>query len=593
MTKKINHIKWILDEWRKHKLYICLLLVFTLLSASVAVIYPYLFRQLIDTIEQSLNSASPSMTPIYHIIWIMLIVGIVRLVASFYPSMRALMNMLFEYTLRSRYFQSILTKDYRFFLKFRTGDLVTRLTSDVQDFPKISWFLCSGIFRAFDAFIKVVFCLVAMFWLCWELTLIALIPIPLMVAVFFIVSERLYKSFKKNQEAVSEISNHLEMTFSGIKIIKNFVCEEKYKRFFNIALEKRYHTELRLVKIGTMMHLIYEYIDYLTMISIILFGGVMVVKGKISIGTFYAFYTYLGMLVYPILDLPQLFISGRQAFVCIDRLEEIKDFPTFNSPQIDSQDTAGKIKIDQIDSIKFDKVSFRYEDRKEKILDSVSFEVKKGEKILILGASGCGKSTILGLLIGQMPPAEGEILINGINIKEIDTFSLREHLGYVPQEPSLFTGTIQENIWFGGQEPEREQNTDTYHTIISAVQMKDEIDSFTDGDQTKIGQKGLTLSGGQKQRIAIARALYRQPQVLILDDITASLDAKKEELLWEHIAELFSDLTAFIVSHRLSSLRYADDIIFLENGKISAHGKHEDLLEKNNHYKDFIKHHYK
>ncbi|MCK9328939.1 MAG: ABC transporter transmembrane domain-containing protein, partial [Candidatus Cloacimonetes bacterium] len=313
MTNNINHIKWIKNEWKSHKAYVFILLFLTLLSTAVAVAYPFLFRQLIDSLEKSLSTPGQinPMSPVHKIVLIMLIVGFVRVISSFYPGFRAYMNLLFEYVLRHRYFKYIIEKDYRFFLKFRTGDLVTRLTNDIQDFPKIGWFLCSGIFRAFDSFIKILFCLVVMFLLSWKLTLLAMLPIPFMIAVFYIVSNKLHKSFEKNQEAISEINNQLEMTFSGIKIIKAFVCEEKYKRFFSKALDNRFITELRLVKINTVLHLVYEYIDYFSMISIILFGGYMVVKGEITIGTFYAFYTYLSMLIYPILDLPQLFVSGR------------------------------------------------------------------------------------------------------------------------------------------------------------------------------------------------------------------------------------------------------------------------------------------
>jgi ATP-binding cassette subfamily B protein len=409
----------------------------------------------------------------------------------------------------------------------------------------------------------------------------------------------LHKRFKKNQEAISEINNQLEMTFSGIKIIKSYVCEEKYKRFFNISLQHRYGTELKLVKIGTLLHLIYEYIDYFAMIAVILFGGYMVVKGDITIGTFYAFYTYLTMLIYPILDLPNLFISGRQAFVCIDRLEAIKNFPVI------TYDDTEKIKIQDITSIRFENVSFAYNDtdneetdinetpQYKKILDNVSFEIKKGEKLLIVGASGAGKSTILGLLSGKLIPTEGDIYINDIPYKHLDIEILRSLLGYVPQEPSLFTGTIKDNVLFGHGGADIKTAESHYDDIINAVQMTDEISQFIDGDMAMLGQKGLSLSGGQKQRVAIARALFKKPQLLILDDITASLDAKKEDLLWGMIAPLFKNLSAFIVSHRLSSMRYADNVMFLDNGKICAYGKHDELIKENELYNDFIQHHYK
>jgi ATP-binding cassette subfamily B protein len=582
-----KRVKWIIREWSEHQFFVILLVFMTILSTSVAVAYPFIFKNLLDTLQKVIaekTAYNEAMEKIYRICWILVIVGVVKLISAFYPALRAMMNLTFEYVLRKRYFQYMLEKDFNFFLHFRTGDLVTRLTNDIQDFPRIGWFICSGIFRAFDSFIKISFCLGMMFFMNWKLTMMAVIPLPLMIVMFYVTSERLYKNFQKNQEAISEINNQLEMTFSGIRIIKSFVCEDKYKRFFHDALENRFKTEMKVVKINTFLHLIYEYIDYFAMIGIILFGGYLVVKGEISIGTFYAFYTYLSMLIYPILDLPQLFISGKQAFVCIDRLEEIKDYPA--QQKTSESDLVSITK--PIEHIRFEHVSFIYENRKTPVVNSVNFQVDKGQKILIVGPAGAGKSTVLGLLSGLYKPIEGNIYINDENIEHLNIDDLRQRIGFVPQEPSLFSGTIKENITFGVENPDM----DLYYQIIEAVQIKDEIDQFTDKDLTKIGQKGLSLSGGQKQRIAIARALMKKPEILILDDITASLDAQKEELLWEQISKLFGDLTAFIVSHRLSSLRYVDQVILLDSGKVIAHGRHEDLIVDHQKYQEFIFYHH-
>ncbi|MCB5251026.1 MAG: ABC transporter ATP-binding protein/permease [Candidatus Cloacimonetes bacterium] len=589
---KNNHIRWVVQQWSNHKLHIALLLFMTLLSTSVAVAYPFVFKYLLDVLQKVSveNTAyNEAMAKIYQICWIIAAIGGVKLISSFYPAVRAMMNSIFEYVLRNKYFKFMLEKDFNFFMHFRTGDLVTRLTNDIQDYPRIGWFLCSGIFRAFDSFIKITFCLAMMFFMNWKLTLMAVIPLPLMIVAFYIVSERLHKSFKKNQEAISEINNQLEMTFSGIRIIKSFVCEDKYKSFFSNSLENRFVTEMKVVKINTLLHLVYEYIDYFAMIGVILYGGFLVVKGEITIGTFYAFHTYLSMLIFPILDLPQLFISGKQAFVCIDRLEEIKDY--------ESEDYACEkapaaksisLKNEPINEIRFDSVTFNYENKLYPALQNVSFTVNKGQKLLFIGSAGSGKSTVLGLITGLYKPQSGDIFINDLSIGDICIEDLREYIGYVPQEPSLFSGTIRENILFGVEDPDME----LYERIIDAVQMRDEIEQFTLKDMSRIGQRGLSLSGGQKQRIAIARALMKKPEILILDDITASLDAQKEELLWKQISLLFKDLTAFIVSHRLSSLRYVDKVILLDTGKLIANGQHEDLITTHQDYKDFILYHH-
>jgi len=576
-----GHVKWIWTNlWSKYRRFILLLVFMTILSTGVSVSYPFIFKLLIDKFTAILQDPSKHQTPmseIHRIVWIFVSIGIVRIFAGLYPGFRAYMNLIFEYILRRNYFSEILKKDYKFFLKFRTGDLVTRLTEDLSDFPKICWFSCSGIFRAFDSFSKILFSLAMMATLSWRLTLISILPLPIMVVIFLVTSEQLYKRFKLNQEAISEINNQLEMTFSGVKIIKSFVCEDKYKRFFKTALDRKFNTQMEVVKLDTQLHMVYQYVDQFAQIGVILFGGYMVVVGEISVGTFFAFYTYLAMLVYPMLDLPQLFVSGKQAFVNIDRLEEIKNFPV-------EPTTGGKRAVKKVDSIKFANVSFNYDGRESGILRNVSFDVRRGERVVIIGPVGAGKSTILSLLTGILKPTEGSILINNSPIDSIEMSSFREKIGYVPQEPLLFSGTIRENIEFGLKNVTEE----LYKSAVSVSQMEREIESFKDREKTMIGQRGVNLSGGQKQRIAIARALIRKPEVLILDDITASLDAENEEKLWREIGRIFKDITCFIVSHRLSTIRYVDNVVFMEAGTVVGKDRHEKMIDRFESYRDYI-----
>ncbi|MGE3062333.1 MAG: ABC transporter ATP-binding protein [bacterium] len=582
MKMKIDtHIVWIWKNlWSHYKRFIVLLVFITMLSTAVSVSYPFIFKLLIDKFADIAENKAlhpEPMKEIYKILWIFISIGIVRIFAGLYPGFRAYMNLVFEYILRKKYFNEILKKDYKFFLKFRTGDLVTRLTEDLSDFPKICWFSCSGIFRAFDSLSKILFSLAMMATLSWRLTLISILPLPIMVVIFLITSEKLYKKFKLNQEAISEINNQLEMTFSGVKIIKSFVCEDKYKRFFKIALDRKFDTQMEVVKLDTQLHMVYQYIDQFAQIVVIIFGGYMVVVGEISIGTFFAFYTYLAMLVYPMLDLPQLFVSGKQAFVNIDRLEELKDFPV-------SAKRTGKKVIEKVDALKFNNVSFGYEGRETGILRNINFEVKRGERVVIIGPVGAGKSTILSLLTGILKPTSGDIFINSTPLEEVEMNSFRDKIGYVPQEPLLFSGTIRENIEFGLKNISEE----TYREAISVSQIEKEIEGFTDKDRTMIGQRGVNLSGGQKQRIAIARALIRKPEVLILDDITASLDAENEEKLWHDIGRIFKDITCFIVSHRLSTIRYVDNVVFMEAGTVVGKDRHDRMIDKFESYRDYI-----
>ncbi len=575
-----NHIKWIFRQWKEHKQFIALLVFMTMLSTAVTIAYPYVFKKIIDSFQNIVKHKELYPNPqgiVFKYIMIIFAIGFAQLIASLYPGLRAFMNVTFENALRLKYFKPLLEKDFTFFNKFRTGDLVTRLTNDLTDFPKIGWFLCSGIFRAFESLNKILFCLSIMFFLSWKMTLITLIPIPIMIAIFYVTSNKLYKQFQKNQEAISEINNQLEMSFSGVRIIKSFVCENKYKRFFDKALDERFKTEMKVVKLNTMLSMVYMYIDRFAQISVILYGGYLAVNNKITIGTFFAFYSYLEMLIYPILDLPQLFVSAKQAFVNIDRLEEIKDFPTTES----SDDN--KVKISKIDEIKFKDVSFHY-NGEEEVISNISMDIKKGDRVLILGPVGSGKSTILGLISGMYHPEKGEITINNLPLENIDKITLRNKIGYVAQEPLLFSGTIKENVEFGKENLSNEE----FWELIEIVQLKKEILSFTDKENSKVGQRGISLSGGQKQRLSIARALVRKPEILIFDDITASLDADNEDKLWTSINAKYEEITCFIVSHRLSTLRYVDKVMFVDSGNILGIGNHSELLKINPTYRSFI-----
>jgi ATP-binding cassette subfamily B protein len=594
-----RHLRWIWHIWRERKGLILLLFFLTLLSSLVAVSYPYLTKLLIDMLQKLIES-QPGLAQIRAETWrlagLFILVGITGLIASLFPGIRGAVNVVFEHLIRMKYFKKVLEKDYQFFARFRSGDIVTRLTDDLYDFPKLGWFLCSGIFRAVESISKVLFCLAAMFFINIKLTLLSLIPLPLTILVFYIVQDRIYDTFRRNQEAISDINSQLEQSFSGVRIIKAYACEAKYRRFFSDALQRRFTTEMAVVKLGTVLDMIYMYIDYIAQLVVIFAGGYMAVRGDISIGTFYAFYNYLGMLIYPILDIPQLFVSGKRAFVNIDRLEELARFSA-----VSASDTTGPASSPQasaastltFQSLSLENVYFHYPDRQSPALSGISLSVEPGERIAILGPVGSGKSTLLKLMAGLLPPERGRILINGKARSEFSQETLSRLISYVPQEALLFSGTIRDNVAFGKAGAGQEISPEDFEEAVRIAQMKREIEAFALGDKTMLGQRGISLSGGQKQRLAIARALARKAQVLLLDDITASLDAANEDLLWQALTEHYRNMTCLVVSHRLSTLQYVDRILFLDQGKIQALGRHEELQDSSPAYRAFIQEHMK
>ncbi len=586
--KSKSHIAWVWRVWREKKGLIGLLFFLTLLSSAVAVTYPYLSKLLIDLLERLLQGGTETTgakAEINRLAMLVLAVGVAGFFANLFPGIRGAANIVFEYLIRTKYFKRIMEKDHHFFAAFRTGDIATRLTDDINnDGQKLAWFMCSGIFRAVEAISKIAFCLGAMFLINWKLTLLSLIPLPLMIVVFSIAQDRIYDTFRKNQEAISDINSQLEMSFSGVRIIKAYASEKKYERFFQEALGRRFGTEMDLARLGTLLMLIYQYIDYVAQIGIIFAGGYMAVKGTITVGTFYAFYNYLGMLIYPILDIPTLFVSGKRAFVNIDRLDEMADFP-------DPERSLVARRITSIGSVEASDISFSYEGRDRLALNGVGFSLAKGEKLAIIGPVGSGKTTLVKILAGLIPPKAGRILLDGQSLKEIDPASFAESLGYVPQESLLFSGKIRENVAFGARGEGLEIGEAELAEALEIAQIKDEVAGFSDGVDTLLGQRGVAVSGGQKQRLAIARAIARKPSLLLLDDITASLDAANEERLWHSLAENFAGLTCVVVSHRLSTLHYADKVLFLDEGKAAGFGRHDDLIGGCPAYRAFIEEH--
>lgn len=581
-----KHISWIVNQWKAQKWFLVIMLFFTLGSSAVSIAYPIVFKRLIDLLRDILSFPANYLAPMQEVnkvIMLFLAIGLAQLITGFYPAFRGWVNIRFEHALRVRYFSAITDKDYTFFQNYRTGDIVTRLTDDLSDFPKISWFLCSGIFRAVNSFSMILFSLIVMFSVNTNLTLLSIAPLPLMIVVFYVTSDRLYKNFERNQRAISEINNQLEMSFSGIRIVKAFVSEEKYNRFFETALAKRFKTEMSVVKLNAVLHLIYQYIDYFAQIGVILFGGYMAVKGQISVGTFFLFYTYLSMMIYPLLDLPQLFVSGKQAFVNIDRLEDMRTYPSLGERQ------TGTARIENFESLSFKGVNCVYPGKNEAVLTDCSFDLYAGEKLLILGATGAGKSTVVNLVLGLLEPTGGEIAVNGISQSKLDISAFRDVVAYVPQEPVLFSGTIRENVLFATDSNDQRE----YETAVQTAQLSSELASFPDGDQTVVGQRGIGVSGGQKQRVTIARALIKRPQLLILDDITASLDAENEEKLWMSIGENYPGIASIVISHRLSTLRYVDRVLFINSEGRTFMGTHDELVFNNREYHDFLHEHLK
>ncbi len=626
---RLYYINWIRNEYRPHWRMVLLLLFMTLLSTIIAVLFPMVLKHIIDNLVAGLNSFQAGKTTIEaalgernRMLLMLLAMGLGPVFSGIYTNFRARMNVAFEMYYREKFFAEILSKGHRFFLKFRTGDLVTRLTEDIRTNPPgLSWLCCSGIFRAVNSASIIFFCVISMGLLHWKLALLACVPLPIMLFIFIKLETNFGENFKEVQEGMSEGNDFLEAAYSGVKIITSFNARRPQMKLFDNLLQKRIGQEMRVDSLWGMFMVFFEFLNYVGEIMVLIFGGIMVIRGTLTLGTYYAFFSYLGMIIYPLMDIPMMLVTLTQACVSIDRLEDMQEADRVWQ----DLDVDGTTDIESIDSLTFENVSFKHNtfeksgdsdnlekpDKAEKsekpdtsfviaaaksgegqtaqvVADQqpfsfkdLSFTVRKGEKVAIVGQIGSGKTTLLNLISGVMKPDGGSVSINDLPLPQIRKQSFRDKIGYIQQEPVIFSESIKTNIDFWRNQPD-----ELIHSCARLAQFEREVNAFPGGFTEPVGQRGVTLSGGQRQRLSIARALVGRPQLLLMDDITASLDASNEKKLWADLDREYGAITCLIVTHRMATAMMADRIIVLKDGRIEATGTHDELMLQSATYRD-------
>ncbi len=568
-----QRIAWLARYWVGHGAMAALLVGLTLVASAVAIAYPLVFRDVID----GAKSGRIENAELFPLLWALAAIVGGRLIAGFYPAFRAWMNLIIEKAVRERLFDAILDKDHRFFGRFRTGDLVTRLTDDISEYPRIAWFGCSGVFRFLDSFTRFVLCVTAMLWLDTELALLAMAPVPLMLYVFYLARTRLTETSKLQQEEVSRTNNAIESALAGIRIVKAFNADEGQQHRLSEILERRVGVQFKLARLVVLVHELDHVVARIGQVIVLSVGGLRVLDGDMTLGTLVALYVFLEMLLQPMMDLPNVFVTARQAFVSIDRVDEVIQFPAV------ARRTGNGAAPETFDGVRLDGVGFAYAPDVAPSLTDVTFDIPRGRTVAVVGPVGSGKSTLLRLLAGLVPSQRGVYAPGGTPFGDWDWTELRTRIGYVPQESTLFSESVEENVVFG--RPADEAWT---AECLAVAQMTDEVAAMPDGLASEIGRRGTLVSGGQKQRIAIARALAGRPQLLLLDDCVASLDARNEDRLWTDLERVCPDVTTFVVSHRLATVRRADSILVMDGGRLIDHGSHDELVDRCATYRDCL-----
>jgi ATP-binding cassette subfamily B multidrug efflux pump len=476
-----------------------------------------------------------------------------------------------EFDLKNEVFRQYENLSQNFYKKNRTGDLMSRISEDVS---KVRMYVGPAVMYTINTIIRFTIVIAYMYNVSPRLTLYTILPLPLLSYGIYKLSTEINKRSTVFQQYLSKVSSFTQEIFSGIRVIKAYSLEDQHlNNMVNLAKESK-KKSLNLAKVQSLFGPLMLGLIGISNLVVIYFGGIMYIDGRIeSIGTIAEFILYVNMLTWPVASLGWISSMVQEAEASQKRLNEFLKI----EPEIKNKNPGQSI-ING--SISFDNVSYTYEDTNIKAIQNISFTVKKGETLAILGKTGSGKSTILSLISRLYDVTEGQIKIDDTEISILNLFDLRNSIGIVPQDAFLFSDSIKNNIKFG------KEDADLAEVIVAAKNavVHDNIRGFTKQYETILGERGITLSGGQKQRVSIARAIIKNPPILLFDDCLSAVDTETEEAILNNLNEICKDKTTIIVSHRVSSAKNAHKIIILEDGKIIQQGSHNQLINQEGYY---------
>ncbi|MFD2584322.1 ABC transporter ATP-binding protein [Pedobacter vanadiisoli] len=481
-----------------------------------------------------------------------------------------LMSRHIEFDMKNDIYQHYQELSLGFYRRNNTGDLMNRATEDVN---RVRMYVGPAIMYTINTFVLSVLIIWSMFDVNSKLAIYCLLPLPFLVVIIYYVNTLIFKKSGKIQERLSDLSSFVQERFSGIRIIKSYVREDYTRNMFEIQSNEYKKDSMSLVKVSALFYPTMLLLIGLSTILTIYIGGIQVMNGSITAGNIAEFIIYITQLTFPVTMLGWVTSLIQRAAASQKRINEFLDIPS----DIQSKETQERALSG---NIKFDQVSFTYPHTGIEALKEISFEIKSGEFVAIIGKTGSGKSTLANLIMRMYDVEDGAIKVDGTNIKDLNLKDYRNQIGFVPQEVFLFSDTIKNNIAFG---------LDTYtdeevHTAAKNASVYSNIIDFEGKFETMLGERGITLSGGQKQRVSIARALIKSPRILIFDDCLSAVDTKTEEEILQNMGKIMAGKTSILIAHRISTIKNADKILVLDNGKIIEQGTHSELLKLNGRY---------
>ncbi|SNR59475.1 ATP-binding cassette, subfamily B [Lutibacter agarilyticus] len=569
-------LKYLNKYFVKYKYRLLVGIFITFCSKYLALEIPQLVSQSIDIADDYQNGIITDLALVKSDLLynILLIVGAALLSGFFTFLMRQTIivtSRLIEFDLKNEIYKQYQRLSINFYKKNRTGDLMNRISEDVT---KVRMYFGPAIMYSINMLVLFIVAIVKMYSIDKTLTNYTLLPLPILSISIYVLSRVINKRSTIVQQYLSKLTANAQETFSGISIIKSYGIEPKVMTDFIDLSEVTKEKNINLFKAQALFFPLMILLIGLSNILVIYIGGLRYMAGEISLGTIAEFIMYVNMLTWPVAVVGWVTSIVQQAEASQKRINEFLE----HQPEI----VNNNLKPSTIKgSIEFKDVSFTYDDTNITALKHISFKLEQGKTLAILGNTGSGKSTIINLVARLYDVDSGKILIDGIPIEQLNLNNLRQSIGFVPQEAFLFSDTIKNNIKFGDEDASdakietAAQNAYIHHNIVE----------FKEGYNTYVGERGVTLSGGQKQRVSIARAIIKDPQILIFDDCLSAVDTETEEIILNNLHEISKNKTTIIVSHRISSIKNADSIIVLEKGEIIQQGSHSELVNKSGYYK--------